>query len=64
MLTQVTDAVTKVTEREVQRTILRLASLSLPAGVASEATKDGVVLRGKNLKHRVITDPNLRSFGR
>jgi hypothetical protein len=64
MLTHLTQTVTRLGDREVQRTILRLAALTLPPGITSETSADGVILRGKNLKHRVITDPNLRSFGR
>ena len=64
MLSGLTQRVNRLADRQVERATLRLASLSLPPGVTSEATRDGVLLRGKNLKHRVIIDPDLRNFGR
>lgn len=64
MLSGLTQRATRIADAQVERTILRLASMSLPPGVTSEATRDGVILRGKNLKPRVITDPDLRNFGR
>ena len=64
MFPNLTRATEQLAQAQVERTILRLASMSLPPGVTSEATRDGVILRGKNLKPRVITDPDLRNFGR
>jgi hypothetical protein len=64
MLSSLTQRANRLAEAQVERTILRLASMSLPPGVTSEVTRDGVVLRGKQLKQRVITDPDLRNFGR
>jgi hypothetical protein len=64
MLTTLSQTGAKIADAAVQRTILRLASISLPTGVNSEANADGVILSGRHLKSRVITDPILRNFGR
>jgi hypothetical protein len=64
MLSNLSQTGAKIADAVVRRTILRLASISLPPGVRSEASPDGVILSGRHLKSRVITDPSLRNFGR
>ena len=44
--------------------IERLAQDTPPPGITITRTEDGVVLSGKRLRRRLITDPALRSFGR
>lgn len=48
----------------VERHTRRLAQLPPPPGVRVEATDDGIALSGKSLRRRMLTDPNLRNFGR
>jgi hypothetical protein len=64
MLSGLNQTAERLADAQVQRTILRLASISLPQGVTSEASRVGIILRGRHLKQRVITDPDLRNFGR
>ena len=35
-----------------------------PAGVAVKRSGDGICLIGKNLRRRMLDDPQLRNFGR
>lgn len=42
----------------------RLAETAPPPGVTVTRTEDGVVLSGKRLRHRLVTDAALRSFGK
>lgn len=42
----------------------RLASVVPPPGVTVTQTDDGVVLSGRRLRRRLVTDAALRSFGR
>jgi DNA-binding transcriptional MocR family regulator len=44
--------------------IERLAQDTPPSGITITRTEEGVVLSGKRLRRRLITDPALRSFGR
>ena len=44
--------------------IARLAQVTPPPGITVTRTVDGIVLSGKRLRRRFITDPALRSFGR
>lgn len=48
----------------VVRQIDQLAGTTTPPGVTVEAIDGGVRLTGKGLHRRLITDPNLRNFGR
>jgi hypothetical protein len=41
-----------------------LTRFSPPAGVRAEAIKDGILLSGKRLRHRLMIDPALRNFAR
>jgi hypothetical protein len=41
-----------------------LASGAVPKGVRVEAVDGGIALSGKALRRRMITDPQLRNFGR
>ena len=44
--------------------IERLVQVTPPPGITITRTEEGAVLSGKRLRHRLITDPALRSFGR
>jgi hypothetical protein len=44
--------------------IERLVQVTPPPGITITRTEEGVVLSGKRLRRRLITDPALRSFGR
>lgn len=44
--------------------IERLVQVTPPPGITITRTEEGVVLSGKRLRRRLITDPMLRSFGR
>jgi hypothetical protein len=44
--------------------IARLMKVTPPPGITVTRTEDGIVLSGKRLRRRFITDPVLRSFGR
>jgi hypothetical protein len=49
----------------VERTRDRLvASADLPPGVAIAVSSAGIVLSGKRLRRRYLTDVNLRNFAR
>jgi hypothetical protein len=41
----------------------RLTRMPTPPGVSAEATDSSIVLTGRNLRRRLLTDPNLRNFG-
>ena len=47
--------------REIERI---LAKGDLPKDVTAEATPEGVVLSGKKLKRRAVTDPRVRDVAR
>ena len=49
-------------KRDVQ--IVRLAQVTPPPGITVARSEDSIVLSGKRLRRRFITDPALRSFGR
>ena len=51
-------------EARCKARIERLASEVPPPGVAVTQTEEGVVLSGKRLRHRLVTDATLRSFGK
>lgn len=44
--------------------IERLVQVTPLPGITITRTEEGVVLSGKGLRRRLITDPALRSFGR
>ncbi len=44
--------------------IERLVQVTPPPGITVARSEDGIVLSGKRLRRRFITDPVLRSFGR
>jgi hypothetical protein len=64
MLDQLANHLDIVAQQRVKRTIAALSTTPLPPGVSAEAHLEGVILTGRNLRHRVITDPLLRNFGR
>ena len=44
--------------------IERLVQVTPPPGITITRTEEGVILSGRRLRRRLITDPTLRSFGR
>lgn len=64
MLEKLTAAVDRLAAEAVEKQINRLAQTQPPPGVTVEATDVGLILTGKNLRRRMLNDPNLRNFGR
>lgn len=64
MLEKLTAAVDRLAAEAVEHQINRLAQTQPPPGVTVEATDAGLILTGKNLRRRMLNDPNLRNFGR
>ena len=53
-----------VAERRADDICDRLMHAPRPAGVDVERSGDGICLVGKNLRRRMLDDPQLRNFGR
>ena len=51
-------------ERRVDGLCDQLMHVPRPAGVDVERSGDGICLVGKNLRRRMLDDPQLRNFGR
>lgn len=51
-------------ERRVEGLCDQLMHVPRPAGVDVERSGDGICLVGKNLRRRMLDDPQLRNFGR
>lgn len=51
-------------ERRVDGLCDQLMQSPRPAGVNVERSADGICLVGKNLRRRMLDDPQLRNFGR
>ena len=51
-------------ERRVEGLCDQLMHVPRPAGVDVERSGDGICLVGKNLRRRMLNDPQLRNFGR
>lgn len=64
MLERLTQAAEERAAAAVASQISRIAQTPTPPGVAVEANADGVILLGKNLRRRMLTNANLRNFGR
>jgi hypothetical protein len=64
MLEKLTTAAERAAAKAVERQIDLLAQTQTPPGVKVVATDDGITLAGKSLRQRMLTDPNLRNFGR
>jgi hypothetical protein len=64
MLEKLTFAAGRRAAEAVTRQIGRLAQTPTPPGVTVEVNADGITLTGKRLRRRMLTDPNLRNFGR
>lgn len=64
MLEKLTAAADRLAAEAVERQINRLAQTQPPPGVTVEAKDAGLILTGKNLRRRMLNDPNLRNFGR
>jgi hypothetical protein len=50
----------KVAQREIERILAKHA----PEGVKVEASDEGVAISGKELKARVVSDPDVRNIAR
>lgn len=61
LLSKAKRAALKLAKREIERI---LAKPDLPAGVAVTASEDGVMLEGKTVKSRAVTDPSVRDIAR
>jgi hypothetical protein len=64
MLEKLTAAAERRANDAVKRQIDRLAQTPTPPGVSVGANNEGITLSGKNLRRRMLTDPQLRNFGR
>lgn len=51
-------------ERRVDGVCKQLMHAPRPVGVDVERSADGICLVGKNLRRRMLDDPQLRNFGR
>ena len=64
MLEKLTPAANRRADLAVKQQIDRLAQTPTPPGIRAEAIDGGITLIGKRLRRRMLTDPNLRNFGR
>lgn len=64
MLEKLIPAAERRAGQAVERQIERLAQSSPPPGVTVEPFDGGIRLTGKRIRRRLITDPQLRNFGR
>jgi hypothetical protein len=64
MLENLTPAAQLQATAAVKNQINRLAKTPAPPGVTVEATDSGITLSGKHLRRRMLSDPDLRNFGR
>jgi hypothetical protein len=64
MFERLTESVGDLAERRRQRTILSIVERAvLPSGVRIEATDGGILLSGRGLLRRYLTDVNIRNLG-
>jgi hypothetical protein len=64
MLEKLTPAANRRAAIAVAKQLGRLAKTPAPPGVTVEATDSGITLSGKHLRRRMLSDPDLRNFGR
>jgi hypothetical protein len=64
MLGKLTPAAERRAADAVARQVDRLLETPPPPGVTVDANNEGITLTGKNLRRRMLTDANLRNFGR
>lgn len=64
MLEKLTVAAERRATSAVTQTINRIAIKPTPPGIAAEPTDGGVILSGKGLRRRMLSNPNLRNFTR
>ena len=64
MLDQLNKAARRRGADAVSRRIGLLSETPTPPGVKVETTDKAVLLSGRNLRRRMLTDPLLRNFGR
>jgi hypothetical protein len=61
---RITAKAAALAERRADDICDRLMQAPCPAGVDVERHGDGICLVGKNLRRRMLDDPQLRNFGR
>ena len=61
---RITAKAAALAERRADDICERLMRAPRPAGVDVERSGDGICLVGKNLRRRMLDDPQLRNFGR
>ncbi len=61
---RITAKAAALAERRADDICDRLMQAPRPAGVDVERRGDGICLVGKNLRRRMLDDPQLRNFGR
>jgi hypothetical protein len=61
---RITAKAAALAERRADDISERLMRAPRPAGVNVERSGDGICLVGKNLRRRMLDDPQLRNFGR
>jgi hypothetical protein len=64
MFEKLTVAADRRANDAVKGQIDRLARTPTPPGVTVDANNEGITLSGKRLRRRMLTDPQLRNFGR
>ena len=64
MLEKLIPAAERHSADAVVRQIDRLAQTPTPPGVTVETTDASIILSGKGLRRRMLSDPSLRNFGR
>jgi hypothetical protein len=64
MFERLTQKAEAIAEASKQRTILSIVERAvLPSGVRIEATDGGILLSGRGLLRRYLTDVNIRNLG-
>jgi hypothetical protein len=64
MLNRLLDRAASLGRVAQRRAIARLIRSDLPEGVSARVEDDAIILSGRGLIRRFITDPRLRRFGR
>jgi hypothetical protein len=64
MLEKLTATGERIANAAVARQIERLAATPVPPGVDIAPSPQGIILSGKRLRRRYVTDPQLRNFAR
>lgn len=62
MFERLTEAADHIADRALVRIIRRMAARVPPKGVELESLPDGIVLKGRRLKRRMIDNAMIRNF--